>query len=101
MSREERRAKIDAVREEGRLALLALIGLRFQTYQGGPFKREIIVSTFHPAGEIDYCDPDGLHGDRRGRARTRRPATLMVDRGMINPTDLISEELFKYRRCDG
>ncbi|WP_214322728.1 hypothetical protein [Nonomuraea sediminis] len=31
--------------------------------QGGPFKREIIVSTFHPTDEIDYCDPDGLHGD--------------------------------------
>ncbi|MEU6782803.1 hypothetical protein ABZ912_26700 [Nonomuraea angiospora] len=31
--------------------------------KGGPFKREIIVSSFRPTNEIDYCDPDGLHGD--------------------------------------
>ncbi|NUR88985.1 MAG: hypothetical protein HOY71_33280 [Nonomuraea sp.] len=31
--------------------------------KGGPFKREIIVSTFKPTNEVDYCDPDGLHGD--------------------------------------
>ncbi|KAB8181320.1 hypothetical protein [Microbispora catharanthi] len=31
--------------------------------KGGPFKREIIVSTFTPTDKIDYCDPDGLHGD--------------------------------------
>ncbi|MEV1242955.1 hypothetical protein [Nonomuraea sp. NPDC049750] len=31
--------------------------------KGGRFKREIIVSNFRPTDEVDYCDPDGLHGD--------------------------------------
>ncbi|MGW2157945.1 hypothetical protein [Nonomuraea sp. NPDC001699] len=31
--------------------------------RGGPFKREIIVADFRPTDDIDYCDPDGLHGD--------------------------------------
>ncbi|MEV1175942.1 hypothetical protein [Nonomuraea sp. NPDC049784] len=31
--------------------------------KGGPFKREIIVANFRPTNEVDYCDPDGLHGD--------------------------------------
>ena len=31
--------------------------------RGGPFKREIIVSNFKPTNQVDYCDPDGLHGD--------------------------------------
>lgn len=31
--------------------------------RGGRFKRELIVATFYPTDEVDYCDPDGLHGD--------------------------------------
>ncbi|MFF5206461.1 hypothetical protein [Streptosporangium sp. NPDC000396] len=30
--------------------------------KGGKFKREIIVANFRPTREINYCDPDGLHG---------------------------------------
>ncbi|GGS84108.1 hypothetical protein ACFFV7_46280 [Nonomuraea spiralis] len=30
---------------------------------GGAFKRELIVANFKPTNQIDYCDPDGLHGD--------------------------------------
>ncbi|WP_214321243.1 hypothetical protein [Nonomuraea sediminis] len=30
--------------------------------RGGRFKRELIVATFYPTDEVDYCDPDGLHG---------------------------------------
>lgn len=31
--------------------------------RGGQFVRRIIVANFRPTDEIDYCDPDGLHGD--------------------------------------
>ncbi|MEU0566831.1 hypothetical protein ABZ297_15765 [Nonomuraea sp. NPDC005983] len=30
---------------------------------GGQFRREIIVANFQPTNKVDYCDPDGLHGD--------------------------------------
>lgn len=35
-----------------------------EVFDGGPFKREIVVGPFHPTQDIDYCDPAaGGHRD--------------------------------------